>query len=117
MKHMKINLPQEICAFPRIRTEVFTEDSQTLCVLRSNLFRGILQYMKDGLKEEGYTVRRNTFTVDTTGTYCKVKLSDKYHFEYNLDSEEIILVAGYESISIVNELGEPVAHDYDIDMF
>lgn len=112
---MKINLPQEICAFSRIRTEVFTEGSQTLCVLRPKLFRSILQFMKDKLKEEGYTVRINTFTVDTTGAYCKVKLNGKYHFEYNLDSNEIILVAGYESIFIVNELGEPVSHDYDID--
>ena len=112
---MKINLPQEICAFSRIRTEVFTRDSQTLYVLRSNIFRGILQYMKDGLKEEGYTVRRDTFTVDTAGAYCRVRLSNKYHFEYNSESDEIILVAGHESISIIDELGRPVAHDYDID--
>jgi hypothetical protein len=72
--------------------------------------------MKDSLREEGYTVRRNTFTVDTKGAYCRVRLSSKYHFEYNLESDEITLVAGHESISIVNELGEPVAHDYDIDI-
>lgn len=114
MKHMKFIEAEYILGIQRLRNEVFTEDNKTLCILGSNKLSVITQFIKDETKALGY--RRRVFTLDTAGTYNKLKLENAYHFEYNLADDEIILVKGYNGINVVNELGEPVAHDYDIDI-
>jgi hypothetical protein len=114
MKHMKFMQAEYILGIQRLRNEVFTEDSKTLCVLGSNKLNAISQFIKDETTALGY--KRRVFTLDTTGTYNKLKLEGSYHFQYNLGDDEIILVKGYDVIDIVNELGEPVAHDYEIDI-
>lgn len=111
---MKFMEAEYILGIQRLRTEVFTEDSKTLCVLRSDKLDAIAQFIKDETRALGY--KRRAFSVEHTEIYHKIILEGSYHFEYNLEDDEIILVKGYDSISIVNELGEPVAHDYDIDM-
>ena len=113
MKHMQFIEAEYILGIQRLRTEVFTEDSKTLCVLGSDKINAITQFIKDETRALGY--RRRVFTLDTTGTYNRIKLEGSYHFEYNLEEDEILLVKGYDRINVVNELGEPVAHDYDID--
>ena len=114
MKHMKFTEAEYILGIQRLRNEVFTEDNKTLCVLSSDRLNAITKFIKDETRALGY--RRRVFTLDTTGAYNKLKLENAYHFEYNLADDEIILVKGYDGINIVNELGEPVAHDYDINI-
>ena len=111
---MKFMEAEYILGIQRLRNEVFTEDSKTLCVLGNVRLNAIIQFIKDETRTLGY--KRRVFTLDTTGAYNKIKLENAYHFEYNLEDNEIILVKGYDGINIVNELGEPVAHDYDIDI-
>lgn len=113
MKHMKFMEAEYILGIQRLRSEVYTEDSKTLCVLENDKFNAITQFIIDETKAHG---RRRAFSVEHTGAYYKVILHGPYHFEYNLEDDEIILVKGYDGINVVNELGEPVAHDYDIDM-
>lgn len=103
-----------ILGIQRLRTEVFTEDSNTLCVLSSDRLNAITQFIKDETRALGY--RRRAFSVEHTGAYHKIILQGPYHFEYNLEEDEILLVKGYDRINVVDELGEPVAHDYDIDI-
>lgn len=112
MKHMKFMEAEYILGIQRLRSEVYTEDSKTLCILGNDKLNAITQFIKDETRALGY--RRRVFTLDTTGTYNKLNLENAYHFEYNLEDDEILLVKGYDRISIVNELGEPVSHDYDI---
>ena len=114
MKHMKFIEAEYILGIQRLRNEVFTEDNKTLCVLGGVNLNAITQFIKDETRALGY--RRRVFTLDTTGTYNKLKLENAYHFEYNLEDDEIILVRGYDGINIVDELGEPVAFDYNIDV-
>ena len=114
MKHMKFREAEYILGIQRLRNEVFAEDSKTLCVLGKDKLNAIIQFIKDETRALGY--RRRVFTLDTTGTYNKLKLENAYHLDYSLEDNEIILVKGYDGISIVNELGEPVAHDYDVDI-
>lgn len=114
MKHMKFIEAEYILGIQRLRNEVFTEDNKTLCVLSSDRLNAITKFIKDETRALGY--RRRVFTLDTTGTYNKLRLENAYHFEYNLEDDEILLVKGYDGINVVNELGEPVAHDYDINI-
>jgi hypothetical protein len=114
MKHMKFTEAEYILGIQRLRSEVYTEDSKTLCVLGNDKLNAITQFIKDETKALGY--RRRAFSVEHTEVYHKVILHGSYHFEYNLEDDEIILVKGYDGINIVNELGEPVAHDYDINI-
>ena len=114
MKHMKFIEAECILGIQRLRNEVFTEDNKTLCVLHSDRLNAITKFIKDETRALGY--RRRVFTLDTTGVYNKLKLEDAYHFEYNLEDDEIILVKGYDGINIVNDLGEPTSHDYDVDI-
>lgn len=115
MQHMKFDFPEEICTIKRVRNEVFTEDDRTLCILRPKFFRAIVKFMKDRIKAEGFVIRRNTFEFDTLGAYKRVKLGGPYHFECNSSTDTITLVKGYERIYVVDELGEPVSYDYDVD--
>lgn len=114
MKHMKFMQAEYILGIQRLRNEVFTEDSKTLCVLGSDKLDSIAQFIKDETRALGY--KRRAFSVEHAEAYHKIILEGSYHFEYNLKDDEIILVKGYDGVNIVNELGEPVAHDYDIDM-
>lgn len=114
MKHMKFIEAEYILGIQRLRNEVFTEDNKTLCVLGNDKLNAITQFIKDETRALGY--RRRVFTLDTTGTYNKLKLENAYHFEYNLEGDEIILVRGYDGINIVDALGEPISHDYDINV-
>jgi hypothetical protein len=109
---MKFIEAEYILGIQRLRNEVFTEDDRTLCVLGSAKLNAITQFIEDETRNLGY--KRRVFTLDTTGTYNKLKLCRTYHFEYNLEDDEIILVKGYDGINIVNEIGEPVCYDYDI---
>ena len=109
---MKFIEAEYILGIQRLRTEVFTEDSKTLCVLENDKFNAITQFIIDETKTLG---RRRVFSIEHTGAYHKVILHGPYHWEYNLEDDEILLVKGYDRINIVNELGEPVSHDYDID--
>lgn len=111
MKHMKFIEAEYILGIQRLRNEVFTEDNKTLCVAGNNKLNAITQFIKDELRKLNY--RRRAFTVDSTGAYNKVILNGPYHWEYNLEDDEIILVKGYDGINVVDELGAPVAHDYD----
>ena len=113
MKHMKFMQAECILGIQRLRNEVFTEDSKTLYVLGSNKLDAIAQFIKDETRSLGY--KRRAFSVKHTEAYHKIILEGSYHFEYNLEDDEIILVKGYDGVNIVNELGEPVSHDYDID--
>ena len=112
MKHMKFVEAEYILGIQRLRTEVFTEDSKTLCVLGNDKLNAITLFINDETKALG---RRRVFSVKHTGAYHKVILHGPYHWEYNTNENEILLVKGYDRINIVNELGEPVSHDYDID--
>ena len=111
MKHMKFIEAEYILGIQRLRSEVYTEDSKTLCVLGNDKLNAITLFINDETKALG---RRRVFSVERTGAYHKVILHGPYHWEYNLEDDEIILVKGYDRINIVNELGEPVSHDYDI---
>lgn len=113
MKHMKFMQAEYILGIQRLRNEVFTEDNRTLCVLGNDRLNAIAQFIIDETKALGY--KRGTFSVEHTEVYHKVILYAPYHFEYNLEEDEILLVKGYDRINIVNELGEPVVHDYDVD--
>ena len=113
---MKFDFPEEVCTIKRVRNEVFIEDDRTLCVLRPKFFRSIVMFMEDRIKAEGFVVRRDTFKCDILGAYNKVKLGGPYHFECNSSTDTITLVKGYERIYVVDELGRPVSHDYDIDI-
>ena len=113
MKHMKFIEAEYILGIQRLRNEVFTEDNKTLCVLSSDRLNAITQFIKDETRALG---RRRVFFVEHTEVFHKVILHGPYHWEYNLEDDEIILVKGYDGINVVNELGEPVAHDYDIDI-
>jgi hypothetical protein len=112
MKHMKFMEAEYILGIQRLRTEVFTEDSKTLCVLGNDKLNAITQFIIDETKTLG---RRRVFSVEHTNAYHKVILHGSYHWEYNTNENEILLVKGYDRINIVNELGEPCSHDYDID--
>lgn len=114
MKHMKFVEAEYILGIQRLRNEVFTEDNKTLCILGGYKLNAITQFITDEIKALGY--RREAFTLDTTGVYNRLTLKGPYHFEYNLADDEILLVRGYDGINVVNELGEPVSHDYDIDI-
>lgn len=114
MKHMKFIEAEYILGIQRLRSEVYTEDSKTLCVLGEDKLNAITQFIKDETQTLGY--KRRAYTVKHTGAYHKVILHGPYHWEYNTQEDEILLVKGYDRINIVNELGEPVAHDYDIDV-
>lgn len=111
---MKFIEAEYILGIQKLRTEVFTEDNKTLYVLGNDKLNAITQFIRDEIKALGY--KRRAFYVEHTETYHKVILNGPYHFEYNLEDDEIILVKGYDGINIVNALGEPVAHDYDIDI-
>ena len=113
MKHMKFIEAEYILGIQRLRTKVYTEDSKTLCVLSSDKLNAITQFIKDETRALG---RRRVFSVEHTEVSHKVILHGPYHWEYNLEDDEIILVKGYDRINIVNQLGEPVVHDYDIDV-
>ena len=113
MKHMKFIEAEYILGIQRLRSEVYTEDNKTLCVLGNGKLNAITQFIKDETRHLG---RRRVFSVEHTEVYHKVILHGPYHFEYNLEDDEIILVKGYDGINIVNEIGEPCAHDYDIDI-
>lgn len=110
---MKFDTAEYICGIQRLRNEVFTEDNKTLRVLGDDKLNAITQFIKDETKALGY--KRRSFFVEHTEVYHKVILIGPYHFEYNLEDDEILLVKGYDGINIVNELGEPVSHDYDVD--
>lgn len=112
MKHMKFTEAEYILGIQRLRNEVYTLDNKTLCVLNNDRLRAIIKFIKDETKALGY--KRRVFTLDT-GVYNKIKLENPYHFEYNTTEDEIILLKGYDRITIVNELGEPVSCDYDVD--
>lgn len=114
MKHMKFIEAEYILGIQRLRSEVYTEDSKTLCVLGDDKFNAITQFIIDETKALGY--KRRVFSAEHTGAYHKVILHGPYHFEYNLEEDEILLVKGYDRINVVNELGKPVSHDYDIDI-
>lgn len=113
MKHMKFIEAEYILGIQRLRSEVYTEDNKTLCVLGSDKLNAITQFIRDEIKALGY--KRRAFSVEHTEAYHKIILIGPYHFDYNLEEDEILLVKGYDGINIVNELGEPVSHDYDID--
>lgn len=113
MKHMKFMEAEYILGIQRLRSEVYTEDSKTLCVLGNDKLNAITQFIKDEIRALGY--KRRAFYVEHTEVYHKVILYAPYHFEYNLEENEIILVKGYDRINVVNELGEPIVHDYDVD--
>lgn len=110
MIHMKFEEAEYILGIQRLRNKVYTEDSKTLCVLENDTLNAITQLLMK-LK----LGRRRVFSVEHTGVYHKVILHGPYHWEYNLNEDEIVLVKGYDRINIVNELGEPVSLDYDID--
>ena len=112
MKHMKFMEAEYILGIQRLRTEVFTEDSKTLCVLGNDRLNAITQFIIDETKTLG---RRRFFSVKHTNAYHKVILHGPYHWEYNTNENEILLVKGYDRINVVNEIGEPVTHDYDVD--
>jgi hypothetical protein len=111
MKHMKFSQAEYILGIQRLHTEVYTEDNKTLCILGDIKYNAITQFIKDETRPLG---RRRVFSVEHTGVYHKIILQGPYHFEYNLEEDEILLVKGYDRINVVNELGEPVVHDYDI---
>lgn len=113
MKHMKFMQAEYILGIQRLHTEVYTEDNRTLCVLGGIKFNAITQFIKDETRSLG---RRRVFSVKHTGAYYKIILQGPYHFEYSSEENEILLVRGYDIVNVVNELGEPVAHDYDIDI-
>ena len=110
---MKFIEAEYILGIQRLRSEVYTEDNKTLCVLGNDKLNAITRFIKDELKALGY--RRRAFSVEHTGVYHKIILQGSYHFECNLEDDEIILVKGYDRINIFIEIGEPVSHDYDID--
>lgn len=112
MKHMKFIEAEYILGIQRLRSEVYTEDSKTLCVLGNDKLNAITQFIIDETKTLG---RRRVFSVKHTNAYHKVILHGPYHWEYNTNENEILLVKGYDRINVVNEIGEPVTHDYDID--
>lgn len=118
MKHMKFEEAEYILGIQRLRTEVFPEDSKTLCVLGEDRLNAITAFICDELKaiSPSEVRRRGCYSVKHTEVYHKVILLGPYHFEYNLEEDEILLVKGYDRINVVNELGEPVAHDYDINV-
>lgn len=111
---MKFEEVEYILGIQRLRTEIYTEDSKTLCVLEDDKLNAITQFIKDEIRALGY--KRRAFYVEHTEAYHKVILHSPYHFEYNSEGDEILLVRGYDRINIVNELGEPVSHDYDVDI-
>lgn len=110
---MKFTEAEYILGIQRLRNEVYTLDDRTLCVLSKDRLNAITKFIKDETRTLGY--KRRVFNLYITKGYSKIKLECPYHFEYNLANDEIILVKGYDRINIVNELGEPVSHDYDVD--
>lgn len=114
---MKFMQAEYILGIQRLRNEVYTEDSKTLCVLGDVKLNAITAFICDELKTINPSrARRRCYSVEHTEIYHKVILHGPYHWEYNLKDDEIILVKGYDGINVVNELGEPVARDYDIDI-
>ena len=109
---MKFIEAEYILGIQRLRAEVFTEDSKTLWVLGNDKLNTITLFINDETKDLG---GGKVFSVEHTGAYHQVILHEPYHWGYNLEDDEILLVKGYDRINIVNELGEPVSHDYDID--
>lgn len=118
MKHMKFMEAEYILGIQRLRTEVYTEDSKTLCVLGNDKLNAITAFICDELKaiDPSKGRIRSCYSVEHTEVYHKVILHGPYHWEYNTNENEILLVKGYDRINVVNELGKPVAHDYDIDI-
>lgn len=110
---MKFMEAEYILGIQRLHNEVYTLDDKTLCVLSKDRLNAITQFIKDETRALGY--KRRVFHLYITEAYSKIKLEGNYHFEYNLEDDEIILVKGYDRVNIVNELGEPVSNDYDID--
>jgi S-methylmethionine-dependent homocysteine/selenocysteine methylase len=115
MKHMKFTEAEYILGIQKLRNEVFTEDSKTLCVLGEQKLNAITAFITDEVRNHTQS-KRGAYIVERIGGYYKVKLCGSYHFEYNLEEDEILLVKGYDRINVVDELGKPVSHDYDIDM-
>lgn len=112
---MKFEVAESILGIQRVRNEVFTEDSKTLCVLDEMYLNYITAFICDEVKPYQKS-RRRVYSVERAEVYNKVKLHGAYHWEYNLEEDEIILVKGYNRMYIVDALGEPVSHDYDIDI-
>jgi very-short-patch-repair endonuclease len=115
MKHMKFEEAEYILGIQRLHTEVFTEDDKTLCILGEHKLNAITAFIADEVRNHTQ-LKRQAYIIKHTGSYHKVILEGSYHFEYNSKDDEILLVKGYDIINVVNELGEPVAHDYDIDI-
>ena len=115
MKHMKFIEAEYILGIQRLRNEVSTEDSKTLCVLGGIKFNAITAFICDEVRAVTSS-RRRVYSVEHSEAYHKIILHGPYHWEYNQEGDEILLVKGYDGINVVNELGEPVAHDYDIDI-
>lgn len=109
---MKFIEAEYILGIQRLRNEVYAEDNKTLCVLGNDKLNAITLFISDETKTLG---RRRVFSVKHTNAYYKVILHGPYHWEYNTNENEILLVKGYDRINVVNEIGEPVSHDYDID--
>lgn len=113
MKHLRFESQESICGIERIRNEVFASDTHTLCVLDIRRLNVIASFIKDEVRLSGH--RRIRLQIDTSGIYKKIILPSIYHFECCIDSDEIILVRGYDRILVVDELGDLVYRDYDID--
>lgn len=114
---MRFDTAEYICGIQRLRNEVFTSDAKTLCVLGENKLNAITSFICDELKARISSEEdRKCYSVIRRGSYLTIVLQGPYHWEYNTDEDELLLVKGYDGIKIVNELGEQVAHDYDIDI-
>lgn len=115
MKHVKFEVAESILGIQRMNSEVFTEDSQTLCVMDEMYFYYLTTLISKEVKPY-HKSRSRVYSVERTPIYNKIKLHGAYHWEYNLEDDEIILVKGYDRMYIVDALGEPVTLNCDIDI-
>lgn len=113
MKHLRFESQESICGIERVRNEVFASDAHTLCVLDARRLNVIAQFIRDEVQLSGHRCIR--LQIDTSSAYKKIILPPIYHFKCCIDSDEIILVRGYDRILVVDELGDLVSRDYDID--
>lgn len=117
MEHMKFKRAEYILGIQRLRNEVFTIDTKTLCVFGDDTLKGITAFICDKLKARNSSEnRRRCYSVKRVGSYLTVVLHGPYHWEYSPNEEEILLVKGYNRMYVVDDLGNPVSHDYGIDI-
>ena len=115
MKHLVIKVAEPIYSISRVRNVVFMSDRRTICIMGKDRLDDIFKYIHKAIKEDDCKRRAVLkYPAPEGKVYNKIVLCGPYHFECTKD-DRIIVVRGNDFMYEVNEFGEPIPSDYDID--